>query len=41
MTCKNPASSTVAKLNKKKREDSKHMIATVLFMCVFQSSPGN
>ncbi len=41
MTCKNPAIavakaiSTVAKLNKK-REDSKHMIATIWFMCVFQ-----
>ncbi len=40
--CKNPAIavakaiSTVAKLNKKKREDSKHMIATIWFMCVFQ-----
>ncbi len=39
MTCKNPAVakaiSTVAKLNRK-HEDSKHMIATIWFMCVFQ-----
>ncbi len=41
-TCNNPANtvakaiSTVAKLNKYKREDSKHMIATIWFLCVFQ-----
>ncbi len=39
-TCKNPANA-VAKLNTNKSEDSKHMIATVWFMCVFKSSPGN
>ncbi len=41
-TCQNPAIavakaiSTEAKLNKKKREDSKHMIAAIWFMLVFQ-----
>ncbi len=31
-TCKNPANA-VAKLNTNKSEDSKHMIATVWFVC--------
>ncbi len=36
------AIATVAKLNKKKREDGKHMIATIYGLCVFfKSSPGN
>ncbi len=34
-TCKNPAIA-VAKLNKKKCEDSNDMTATIWFMCVFQ-----
>ncbi len=42
MTCKNPvitvanAISTVAKLNKEKREDSKHMIAQYMLYACFQ-----
>ncbi len=42
-TSKNPAIavakaiSTVAKLNKKNREDSKHIIATISGLCMFSS----
>ncbi len=35
------AISTVAKLNKKKREDSKHDRDHMIYVCFSKSSPGN